>query len=57
MWGHYRFKIMGVFLRPLSEASSLTTNIFWWYMFSFRGGLCPIYIFGELGSGGSLFVL
>jgi hypothetical protein len=28
MWGHYGSRIMGVFLRPFSEASSLTTNIF-----------------------------
>jgi hypothetical protein len=34
MWGHYMFKIMGGFLGPLSEASSLTTNIL------FFGGIC-----------------
>jgi hypothetical protein len=57
MWGHYRSKIMGVFLGPHSEVSSLTTNILWWYMVSLYGGLCPIYFFGELGFSGSLFVL
>jgi hypothetical protein len=37
---HYRSKIVGVFSRPLSKTSSLTTNIFWWYMHFFYGGLC-----------------
>jgi len=56
MWGHYGFRIMGVLLGPLSEALSLTTDIFWWYRSSFYGGLCPIYFSTELGSSGSIFV-
>jgi hypothetical protein len=28
MWGHYRSKIMGVFSRPLNEASSSTSISF-----------------------------
>jgi len=42
MWRHYGFKIVGVFLRPLSEASSLTINILWWYRLPFYGILCPV---------------
>jgi hypothetical protein len=48
---------MGAFSGPLSETSGLTTDIFWWYMPSFYGGLCPIWFFGELGFSGSLFVI
>jgi hypothetical protein len=33
MWGHYGFRIMGVFLGPFSEALDSTTNIFWWCKF------------------------
>jgi hypothetical protein len=35
MWGHYGSMIMGFLLRPFNEASSSTTNIFWWYKPSF----------------------
>jgi hypothetical protein len=57
MWGHYGFKITGVFLGPLSKASGSTTDIFWWYKPSFYGRLCPICFFRELGFGGSIFML
>ncbi len=57
MWGHYGSKIVGVFLRPFSEASGLTIDILWWYRPSLYGGLCPIYFYNELGSGGFVFVL
>jgi hypothetical protein len=57
MWGHYGFKIVGVFLGPLSEASSSTANILWWYGPFRYGGLCPICFFREFGSNGSIFVL
>ncbi len=56
MCGHYWSKIMGVFLGPLHEASSLTTNIFWWYRPFLYGGLCPICFYRELGSGGFIFM-
>jgi hypothetical protein len=56
MWGHYGFRIVGVFLGSLSEVSDLTTNILWWYRPSFYEGLCPIYFSRELGFGGSVFV-
>ncbi len=55
MWG--TLWVMGVFSRPFSEVSSLTIDIFWWYMLSFYGGLCPIYFSKELGSGGFIFVI
>jgi hypothetical protein len=48
MWGHYGFRIMRDFLRPLNEVSCWTTNILWWYRPSFYGGLCPIYFFKEV---------
>jgi hypothetical protein len=57
MWGHYGSKIMGVLSGPLDESSNLITDIFWWYRFSFYGGLCPIYFSRELGSSGSVFML
>jgi hypothetical protein len=57
MWGHYGFRIVGVFLGPLNEVSSLTIDIIWWYWPSLYGGLCPILFFKELGSNGSVFVL
>jgi hypothetical protein len=47
MWGHYGFRIKGIFSRPLNEALSSITNILWWYMPSIYGGLCP---FAFLGS-------
>ncbi len=48
-WGHYGSKIVGVFLRPLSEALGSTFNMFWGYKLFLYGGLCPIYFFRELG--------
>jgi hypothetical protein len=57
MWGHYGSKILGVFLRPLNEASCLTTDILWWYRPFFYGKVCPIWFSRELGSGGSIFLL
>jgi len=56
MWGHYGSKIVGVFLGPLSEPSSLITDIFWWYKISLYGKLCRICISKELGFSGSIFV-
>ncbi len=53
MWGHYRSKIMWIFLRPFSKTSSLTIDILCWYMPSFYGKLCPIYFFGELCFSGT----
>jgi hypothetical protein len=41
MWGHYGFRIMGIFPRPLNEASSSIIDILWWYKPFFYGGLCP----------------
>jgi hypothetical protein len=52
---HYGFRIVGVFSGPFSEALSLTTDIFCWYMLSHYGGLCPIYFSKELGFYGSVF--
>jgi len=40
---------VGIFSRPLSEASGSTVDILWWYKPSLYGGLCPIYFFRELG--------
>jgi len=57
MWGHYGSRIMGVFSRPFKKASSLTTDILWWYRPSLYGGLCPIYFYRELGFGGSVIML
>jgi len=57
MWGHYGSRVMGVYLRPLSEALGLTTNLFWWYRPFIYGRLCPIYFSRELGFGGSIYVL
>jgi hypothetical protein len=45
----YRSRIVGVFLRPLSKTSGLTTDILWWYIPSFYGGLCPIYFVWGVG--------
>jgi len=56
MWGHYGSRIMGVFLKPLSKASSSTIDILLWYMPSLYERLCPICFSRELGSGGSVFV-
>jgi hypothetical protein len=56
MWGHYGSKIVEVFSKPLSEASSLTINILWWYRPSFYGGLYPICFSRELGFSGFIFV-
>jgi hypothetical protein len=57
MWGHYVSKVMGVYSRPLNEASNSTTNLLWWYKYFIYGKLCPIYFSKELGFGGSVFVL
>jgi hypothetical protein len=57
MLRHNGFRIMGVFSRPLKEASSSTIDILWWYRPSFYGRLCPIYFLRELGFSGSIFVL
>jgi hypothetical protein len=57
MWGHYGFRIVGVFSRPLSKVSSSTTAILWWYRHSLYGGLCPIYFFKELDYGVCVFVI
>jgi hypothetical protein len=57
MWGHSGSRVVGVFLGPSNEASGLIIDILWWYMPTFYGGLCPICIYRELGSGGFIFVL
>jgi len=49
MWGHYGFRIVGVFLRPLSEVLGLISNILWGYRPFLYGGLCPICFTNELG--------
>jgi hypothetical protein len=56
MWGHYRFRMMGIFLRPLNNALSSTIDIFWWYRDFLKGKLCPICFSKKLGFGGSIFV-
>jgi hypothetical protein len=48
MWGHYRSRIMGIFLGSFNKALGSTINIFWWYRPSFYGGLCPICFSREL---------
>jgi hypothetical protein len=55
IWGHYGFKIVGVFSKPLSKVLGSTFNILWWYRPSFYGRLCPIYFSRELGSSGFVF--
>jgi hypothetical protein len=57
MWGHYGSRIVGVFLGPLSKASSSTIDILWWYRPSLYGGLCHICFSKELGSSGFVFML
>jgi hypothetical protein len=56
MWRHYGSKIVGVFLSPLNEVSSLITDIFWWYKHFFYGRLFSIYFFKELNFSGFVFV-
>jgi hypothetical protein len=57
MWKHYGSKVLGVYSRPLNEASSPTTDLLWWYRPFIYGKLCPIWCSRELGFGGSIFVL
>jgi hypothetical protein len=52
MWGHSESRIVGRFLKPLNEVSGSTIDILWWYKPFSYGGLCPIYLFRELGFGG-----
>jgi hypothetical protein len=50
MWGHYGFRIMRIFLRPLNEVSGSTIDILWWYKVFYNGRLCPICCLRELSS-------
>jgi hypothetical protein len=48
--------MMGIFLRPLNNALSSTTDIFWCYKDFFYGRLYPIFFSKELGFGGFIFM-
>ncbi len=45
MWGPYGFRVMGFYLRSLSEAPNPTIDLFWWYRPFIYGSLCLPYAF------------
>jgi hypothetical protein len=57
MRGHYGFRVLGVYPRPLNKALGPTTDLFWWYKPFIFGRLCPICFFREHGFGNFIFVL
>ncbi len=47
MWGHYGFKVMGIYSRPLNGVSCSITNFLWWCRPFIYGGCAPSTFLGS----------